>query len=122
MYDLTIEREFSAAHRLRGYQGQCAHLHGHNYRVQVTVRGDKLDEVGMTLDFSDLGDICEAVLSDLDHANLNEVPPFDEMNPTSENLARYVYEQIAARLPAQVRMRAVTVYESPRSWVTWSED
>jgi len=121
MYELTIEREFSAAHCLRGYPGACARLHGHNYRVLVTVRGEKLDELGMLMDFGDLGDICEEVLDPLDHTDLNQIPPFDQINPTSENLARHIYEQLAERLPPQVQMSAVTVYESARSRATWRE-
>lgn len=122
MYELTTEREFSAAHCLRGYQGACARLHGHNYRVLVTVRGEQLDELGMLVDFGDLGDVCAEVLDELDHANLNDIAPFDRINPTSENLARYIYERIAGRLPEQVRLSAVTVYESARSWARYSED
>lgn len=122
MYELTTEREFSAAHCLRGYQGDCAQLHGHNYRVQVTVYGDQLNELGMLMDFGDLSELCRQVLEELDHGHLNEIPPFDSINPTSENLARYLYQRIAERLPEQVRVKAVTVYESARSWARYSEE
>ncbi|HUS80140.1 MAG TPA: 6-carboxytetrahydropterin synthase QueD [Armatimonadota bacterium] len=121
MYELTVEREISAAHCLREYEGACARVHGHNYRVQVSVTGDELSAIGMLMDFGDLKDICDAVLDGLDHADLNDIEPFDRINPTSENLARYVYEQVAERLPGPARVSRVTVYESARAWATYTE-
>ncbi len=121
MYELTVEREFSAAHNLRDYDGACARMHGHNYLVQITVGGPELNSQGLLVDFGDLKVIYDEVLGKLDHQCLNEVPPFDEINPTSENLARHIYEVIAEGLPEGVTMRAVKVFESSRACATYSE-
>ena len=115
MYQLDVESDFAAAHQLREYRGQCENLHGHNWRVRLSVRGDTLDASGMLIDFAvlkhELRDACRA----LDHRFLNELPPFDRVNPTSENLARHLAEALAARLPAGVRVAAVRVWESDRA-------
>jgi 6-pyruvoyltetrahydropterin/6-carboxytetrahydropterin synthase len=107
---------------MRGYPGACARLHGHNYRVELTVAGDDLDERGMLVDFAELKSLCDGVIADLDHRNLNDLPAFAERNPSSENLARYLYERIAQGLPGSVRIRSVRVYESSGSWVTYRGD
>ena len=122
MYELTVEREFPAAHYLREYDGDCARMHGHNYRVQITVRGEQLDEAGMLIDFGDLKQLCDSVIDELDHRCLNELAPFDEINPTSENLARYLYETIRDGLPDSVSVQRVTVFESARSSATYCEE
>ena len=101
MYEVMIEEEFSAAHALRGYRGKCENLHGHNWKVEVYVRGEQLDQVGMLVDFKDLKAATRRVMKYLDHQNLNELKPFDiEMNPSSEHLAGFilhVYEGTAAQ-------------------------
>ena len=122
MYELSVEREFSAAHYLREYDGDCARMHGHNYRVQITVRGEQLDEAGMLLDFGDLKQLCDSAIDELDHRCLNEIAPFDEINPTSENLARYLYEAVQGGLPDTVSVQRVTVFESARSSATYNEE
>ncbi|MEA3401401.1 MAG: 6-carboxytetrahydropterin synthase QueD [Armatimonadota bacterium] len=119
MYELTVEREFSAAHQMRGHPGACARLHGHNYRVLVSVEGEQLDDAGMLVDFAELKRIADEVLKGLDHRCLNDLPPFDEINPSSENVARYIFERVAYRLAGDVRVSRVTVYESPTSSVTY---
>ncbi|MGC9316793.1 MAG: 6-carboxytetrahydropterin synthase QueD [Armatimonadota bacterium] len=119
MYELTVEREFSAAHRMRGYPGACARLHGHNYRVLVSVEGEHLDDAGMLLDFADLKRIADDVLEQLDHRCLNDLPPFDEINPSSENVARHIFDRVAERLTGDMCVSRVTVYESPTSSVTY---
>jgi len=121
MYELTIEREFSAAHRMSGYPGPCARLHGHNYRVRIAVAGDQLDDRGMLIDFSELKALCDGIIEGLDHQNLNELPPFADRNPSSENLARYLYESIRAQLPGSVQIKEVKVFESANSSVTYRE-
>jgi 6-pyruvoyltetrahydropterin/6-carboxytetrahydropterin synthase len=129
MYELTVERGFAAAHCLRGYDGPCSRLHGHNYRVEVTVAGRELDAHGMLMDFGILKAVCDAVIEPLDHQHLNEVEPFVETNPTSENLARFVFASVAASLrdPAQgianpVRVTRVRIWESATSVATYSGD
>lgn len=122
MYELTVEREFSAAHMMRGHPGACARLHGHNYRVLLTVAGDELDDTGMLVDFAELRRVFDTILDELDHHNLNELKPFATMNPSSENLARYLYRRAAEALSGIVHVSRVTVYESPTSCVTYRED
>jgi 6-pyruvoyltetrahydropterin/6-carboxytetrahydropterin synthase len=123
MYELTVERHFAAAHKLDNYPGPCARLHGHNYRVLVTFRGESLDQGGFLVDFATLKSLCEGALQDLDHRYLNDHPAFAGRNPTAEALARHIFTQVrqaARHLPAQVG--AVTVYESPTAAVTYRED
>ncbi len=119
MYYLQVEEDFASAHQLRGYQGRCENLHGHNWRVLVKVKGRELDPIGMLVDFGDLKKILRELLSGLDHVFLNELPPFDRINPTSENLAAYLYETLAERLPEGVDVHEVTVWESARSAATY---
>jgi len=118
-YELFVTGEFSAAHNLRQYRGKCERLHGHNWRIDLTVRGDRLDAEGMLLDFGDLKQILAEVLEPFDHAYLNEVPPFDRLQPSSENLARIVAEAVAGRLPAGVCVAAVSAWESRRCAATY---
>ena len=93
-YEISVEKYFSAAHALREYKGKCERLHGHNWRVLVVVSGQKLDGVGMVMDFSELKKILEVALSNLDHSFLNEADPFDKINPTAENIAEYILNKI----------------------------
>ena len=95
MFELDIHREFSAAHALRGYNGDCANFHGHNWTVQVFIQSEKLDRIGIAMDFKVLKKALDAVLTELDHKNLNEHPHFKDHNPTSENLAMYIYRRLA---------------------------
>ena len=112
-YYLTVKREFAAAHRLREYEGNCVRLHGHNWKVEATVVAAELDARGMAVDFRTVKDAMKAVLDRLDHGYLNEIPPFDgKWNPSSENLARYIFEEMEGKIPAPCRLRSVTVWES----------
>jgi len=122
VYELTVERDFSAAHLMRGHPGACARLHGHNYRVLLSVQGKELDETGMLVDFAELKAVFDGVLAELDHRNLNEIPPFDEINPSSEHLARYLHGRLTEALADRVRVSHVTIYESATSSVTYRED
>ena len=123
MYELTVERTFAAAHHLRGYKGACGRPHGHNYRVQIGVAGSQLDQQGMLMDFGQLKSICDEVIAELDHTDLNDHPAFADANPSSENLARYIFTQVVARLKqSSVRVRAVSVWESDTSRVIYTED
>lgn len=94
MYTVTVEDDFSAAHNLRNYKGKCEKLHGHNYRVRLTVSGNTLDKSGMLVDFTILKNILKNVLSKFDHGYLNDIPPFDKINPTAENIAEQICKQI----------------------------
>ena len=123
MYKLSVEEHFDAAHALRGYKGKCENLHGHRFAVKVKVTSSKLDDIGLAFDFSELKRILKAVLSRFDHVNLNETPPFDKINPSSENIARTVYEAMKNELKdAPVKLSAVKVWESPESAVEYRED
>ncbi len=114
MYELMVQGDFSAAHRLRRYQGECERLHGHNYRVEFLLAGDKLNPVGVLVDFKEVKRIAREVLGRLDHQYLNELEPFDTLNPTTEQLARYIAEEVASRLPEGVAVKAVTCWETDR--------
>jgi 6-pyruvoyltetrahydropterin/6-carboxytetrahydropterin synthase len=118
-YELFVQTEFSAAHNLREYRGKCERLHGHNWRVDLRLAGDTLNAEGMLLDFVEAKRILGEVLDPFDHAYLNELAPFDRLNPSSENLARVIAEGVAARLPSHVRVAAVTTWESERCGATY---
>ncbi|MFA4984423.1 MAG: 6-carboxytetrahydropterin synthase QueD [Candidatus Omnitrophota bacterium] len=109
MYSVKVEANFSAAHNLRNYKGKCEALHGHNWKVEVALTGDKLDKAGMVMDFKKLKAELKAVLDKLDHGYLNNGAYFRKVNPTSENIARYIYERLKARLK---KLASVTVWES----------
>lgn len=122
MYELTVYGRFAAAHSLRNFKGRCEDLHGHNWKVQVTIRGTKLDQADLLMDFGDLKKLMNRALDMLDHKHLNEVPPFDEINPSSENLARYLFEAVAQELPAGITMHRVSVWESDDSQASYFLD
>mgnify|MGYP003575786828 CR=1 FL=1 len=115
MYEVMIEEEFSAAHALRGYRGKCENLHGHNWKVEVYVRGERLDGVGMLVDFKELKAATRRVMQYLDHQNLNELKPFDtELNPSSEHLAGFILHQVAEEInDDRVQVYKVRVWETP---------
>jgi len=112
VYALTVRTSFAAAHRLRGYDGNCERLHGHNWQVDVTVESELLDDRGIALDFRTVKSAVNDLLAALDHRYLNEVSPFDRLNPSSENLARYLFEEMEKKIPAPARVARVTVWES----------
>lgn len=121
MYELTIRQTFSSAHNLRGYDGACENLHGHNWKVEVSVMADELDHLGMVVDFKKLKVETKKTLSRLDHRYLNEVPPFDKENATAENLARFIFNELSGALnngPATVSK--VIVWESDDACAAYS--
>ncbi|WP_285908058.1 6-carboxytetrahydropterin synthase QueD [Pseudodesulfovibrio pelocollis] len=120
---LTITRDFSASHQLRNYGGKCEHMHGHNFGVEVVVEGDRLDDnVHYLMDFKELKGLTSAVLDRLDHKHLNEVECFTELNPSSENLAMFIYRELKDSLPKHVRLAEVSVSEKDSSKATYWED
>lgn len=125
-YVVRVNSEFAAAHMLRGYAGACERVHGHTWKVEAEVVTHELDGLGMGIDTHELRDALGVILGELDHQFLNEVAPFDEVNPTAENVAAFVYGRLARVLQAarggRVAVRAVTVRENDRSSVTYSED
>ena len=125
MFELTVKAEFEAAHQINGYQGKCQRLHGHNWSVEAVVEGNKLDELGMLVDFKILKSELNNVLDELDHRYLNELPIFSATNPTAENLARYIFDSLEASkifVDSTANLKAIRVYESPRSCVTYTKD
>ena len=120
-FEVMIERNFSSAHQLRGYKGKCENLHGHNYKIEIYARGRELDNIGLLVDFGELKQAADEVVQYLDHRNINELPPFDvELNPSAENLARYILERVAARVgDERVRVYKVRCYETPTSVATY---
>ena len=120
MFEVIVEDMFDAAHCLRGYQGNCERLHGHTYRARVYLRSKALDNAGMSIDFRKAKGELETVLSRLDHQYLNDLPPFAEVNPSAENLAKFVYDGMSKSFPGCVHQ--VTVWETPTSAVTYWPD
>jgi 6-pyruvoyltetrahydropterin/6-carboxytetrahydropterin synthase len=121
MYKVNVRRHFDAAHALRGYHGKCENLHGHRWEIVVCIASQTLGEADMAFDFTLLKHELDALLERFDHHNLNETPPFDQINPSSENIARTVYEGLKARLPG-IKLQYVESWESPDAWATYSED
>jgi 6-pyruvoyltetrahydropterin/6-carboxytetrahydropterin synthase len=121
MFEVTIEESFAAGHALRNYHGKCENVHGHNYRCQVTLQGQQLDSIGLLVDFVELKRVVHAVLDRMDHQWLNEFPPFDAINPSAENMARYIYDQIHAGLQAKegVCIAAVKLWETDTCSATY---
>lgn len=122
MYELTITSDFAAAHNLRQYDGECENLHGHNWKVEVVIVSNRLDKIGLAVDFKVLKRILKAILDKLDHKYLNEIPPFDKENPSSENLARYIFKQFKTALKNKgVRPAKVKVWESDNACAAYYE-
>ena len=122
MYEVSVDDSFAAAHNLRGYKGKCEDLHGHNYKVRVTLAGKELDSTGLLYDFVHLKQVIQAVIRSLDHKYLNELKPFDVLNPSAENIARYIYEEAARQLPSAPNgagIASITVWESDVTAATY---
>jgi len=114
MFEVTVEQTFAAGHALRNYRGACENVHGHNYRVRVTVEGEQLDATGLLVDFLDINQLISGAVGYLDHRFINDLPPFDEINPSAENMAKYFYDRLSAGLKneAPVRISEVRVWET----------
>ena len=125
MFEVTVEDSFAAGHYLRNYKGKCENPHGHNYKVRVTLAGKELDKAGLLLDFKDLREVMRYVIDRLDHQMINEIPPFTELNPSAENLAKYFYDESNERLKqatnGRVLVKDVTVFETDSTTAKYSE-
>ena len=123
MFEIEVSAAFEAAHLIRGYEGKCSRLHGHNWTVAAIVRGEELDELGMLVDFKILKAELKKILDDFDHRFLNELETFAQENPTAENLARTIYQRLASSkiFSGSTKLYAVKVHESPNSSVTYHE-
>ena len=112
MYEVNVKTGFSAAHQLRLYDGKYENLHGHNWSAQVTVEADELDAMGVGIDFVKLKQMVEEILSKLDYQNINEIPPFDELNPSAENIARWLFLKLKEQISSEVtRVKRVEICE-----------
>jgi 6-pyruvoyltetrahydropterin/6-carboxytetrahydropterin synthase len=122
MFVLKIVTDFAAAHSLRDYPGDCARLHGHNWQIEVLVGSTELDKVGMVVDFRTIKDHTKIVINRLDHRYLNEVEPFDTLNPTAENIARYFFEEIGKLINTEtIKIKEVIIWETPRASVSYAQ-
>ena len=123
MYELKIITQFAAAHRLENFHGKCEALHGHNWKVEVFLAGERLDEAGLLMDFGQIKARTNALVEEIDHKYLNELEAFREQNPSSENLARYLFERLAADLNRDgVRLSRVNVWESDSSCASYFQE
>lgn len=121
MYELKILAHFAAAHQLRGVEGGCERLHGHNWKVEVFVSGDKLDENGLLIDFRDIKDKTALLMEKLDHQFLNDLEPFVTLNPSSENISRHIFELLSHELNSDhIRVSKITVWESDSSCASYT--
>ncbi|MFH1540678.1 MAG: 6-carboxytetrahydropterin synthase QueD [Elusimicrobiota bacterium] len=126
MYSIMVESEFSAAHNLKNYKGKCEKLHGHNYKIRLTVSGETLNKSGMLIDFINLKKILKNVLSKFDHSYLNDISSFDNakggVNPTAENIAKYIYKEIRLQIKNyKLQITEVTVWETDKNYATYYE-
>jgi 6-pyruvoyltetrahydropterin/6-carboxytetrahydropterin synthase len=120
-YEVTVETSFSASHQLRDAEGELEPLHGHNFRVEATVRSPELDRLGLVLDFLELESILKEILAPYDHRHMNDVEPFGELNPSTENLARLFFRKLQEKLtPQRLDVRRVRVWEAPTFSASYS--
>ena len=121
MFEVTVEQTFAAGHALRGYHGKCENVHGHNYKVRVTLQGEQLDPAGLLVDFVEVKRAMKQVIEYLDHRFLNDVPPFDLLNPSAENMARFFYDEFSKGLQAAVPVRVaeVKIWETDTTTATY---
>jgi len=123
MYEISVEKSFEAAHYLRDYKGKCENMHGHRYTIVVKVSAAKLNEIGLAYDFTDLKAHLGKILERYDHTCLNDVPPFDKINPSAENLAATIYKELKDKLSKEpVTITSVSAYETPHQGVTYRPD
>ena len=120
MFEISVEYTFAAGHALRNYKGKCEHVHGHNYKVRVTLAGDKLNAAGLLMDFIDLRAEIKGLVGKFDHRFLNDIPPFDQLNPSAENLAKYICDEIEPQARNQgLRVHGITVWETDTTSATY---
>ena len=120
MFEVSVEQTFAAGHALRNYKGACENVHGHNYRVLVTIQGSKLDSIGLLVDFVELKKLMNGVIDRLDHQFINDLTPFDTINPSAENMAKYFYDEISAGLgEGSIRVSEVKLWETDTASATY---
>ncbi|HEX7475243.1 MAG TPA: 6-carboxytetrahydropterin synthase QueD [Dehalococcoidales bacterium] len=123
MYEIVVEQQIESAHYLRGYKGKCENVHGHTYGIIVRLKAAKLNEIGLVYDFTDVKRLLDAVLDKYDHKLLNDIPPFDKINPSAENIAATVSREVQSKLVgAPVTVKAVEVWENTRQGIVFTPD
>ncbi len=125
MYEVSVEDTFASGHYLRGYRGKCEKPHGHNYKIRITLAGESLDNIGLLYDFRDLKQAMNEVIDRIDHQMLNEIEPFDAVNPSAENMAKFFYDELKARVGnhsnGRVRVTRVKLWETDTTTATYFE-
>ncbi len=122
IYEIYVKDHFAAAHALKGYDGNCSNLHGHNWIVEAYIHCTKLNQLGIGIDFRDVKKVVKDVLSKLDHTNLNEVVEFGSINPTSENISKFLYNELSRCLNTEhIKVHKITVFESPGCGSSYQE-
>ena len=120
MFEVTVEQTFAAGHALRNYKGKCENVHGHNFRVQVVIEGERLDDTGLLVDFIDVKQTMRGIIDRLDHVFLNDISPFDVKNPSAENIAQWFYRELSDAVASEKAVvKAITVWEGPVNSVTF---
>ena len=122
MFEVSVDEQFAAAHNLRNYKGKCENLHGHIYKVRITLAGPQLVEVGLLYDFVHLKQVIQGVIRALDHKYLNELKPFDVLNPSAENIAKHIYDETSKQMhqtPNGAGISSITVWESDVTAATY---
>ncbi len=122
MYEIIIKTEFASAHNLRDYDGLCEVLHGHNWKVDIVVESKTLDKTGLAIDFKILKAAASEIVNDLDHSYLNDHPEFKEKNPSSENIAKYMFDELKSNLPDNVKMKKITIWETDNAAASYYEN
>ena len=115
MFEVSVEQSFASGHALRNYHGKCESVHGHNYKVRITVAGEQLDATGLLVDFAQVKRLMGEVIEYLDHRFINDLPPFDQLNPSAENIAKYFYDRVHAGLNDGARISEVKIWETDTS-------
>ena len=122
-YQLKANIEFSAAHALRDYPGDCARIHGHNWKIEAEIEASALDALGIGVDFKEIKKALNEIVAPYDHQYINEIPPFDKLNPTAENIAAWIYQTLAPQINTErVKMKAITLWETNRASVRYTEN
>lgn len=122
MYTLTVVTDFSASHIIPGHPGKCARLHGHNWKVEISIQARELNGLGMAVDFADVKQLAKTVIDEVDHQHLNDIPPFTTISPTAENVSAWLFQRLAKIInTTQVTVSSVTLWETDRSRVQYSE-
>jgi 6-pyruvoyltetrahydropterin/6-carboxytetrahydropterin synthase len=122
MFEVSVDETFSAGHALRGYKGKCENPHGHNYKVRVTLEGEGLDSIGLLFDFVHLKQVLHRLINTMDHRYLNDQAPFNEINPSAENIAKYLYDETSQKMRGMEnapRLASVTVWETDTTFATY---